>query len=128
MMSVSSSCLRGRLVIVGKEPDGDSVRFVPDSSGLLGRLANADRIRPSRDGSAVAVRCGRRPGAALRRGDAAAGRRGAGRLAGHFGATGQDDGTVASTNNSTAHAVAPAGSGVFGLTVAPGGYGDVRRE
>jgi len=43
--------LRGRLVIVGKEPDGDSVRFVPDTPDLLRRLAGADRIRPSHDGS-----------------------------------------------------------------------------
>jgi len=43
--------LRGRLVIVGKEPDGDSVRFVPDTPGLLRQLIGAERIRPSHDGS-----------------------------------------------------------------------------
>lgn len=43
--------LRGRLVIVGKEPDGDSVRFVPDTADLLQRLIGAERIRPSHDGS-----------------------------------------------------------------------------
>jgi endonuclease YncB( thermonuclease family) len=43
--------LRGRLVIVGKEPDGDSVRFVPDTPDLLQQLAGAERIRLSHDGS-----------------------------------------------------------------------------
>jgi hypothetical protein len=43
--------LRGHLVIVGKEPDGDSVRFIPDTPDLLGRLIGAERIRPSHDGS-----------------------------------------------------------------------------
>jgi endonuclease YncB( thermonuclease family) len=43
--------LRGRLIVVGKEPDGDSVRFVPDTAGLLRQLIGAERIRPSHDGS-----------------------------------------------------------------------------
>ena len=41
----------GRLVIVGKEPDGDSVRFVATNPGLYTQLKNAHRIRPSADGS-----------------------------------------------------------------------------
>jgi Staphylococcal nuclease homologue len=44
-------CLRGELVVVGKEPDGDSIRFVPDTPVLLGQLRNADRVRRSSDGS-----------------------------------------------------------------------------
>jgi endonuclease YncB( thermonuclease family) len=44
-------CLRGELVVVGKEPDGDSIRFVPDTPALLRRLRSADRIRRSSDGS-----------------------------------------------------------------------------
>jgi endonuclease YncB( thermonuclease family) len=43
--------LRGELVVVGKQPDGDSIRFVPDSPALLRRLRRADRVRVSSDGS-----------------------------------------------------------------------------
>jgi endonuclease YncB( thermonuclease family) len=51
METVDQLVLRGRLVIVGKEPDGDSVRFIPDNSGLLQQLIGAERIRLSHDGS-----------------------------------------------------------------------------
>jgi hypothetical protein len=44
-------CLRGKLVVIGKEPDGDSIRFVPDTPDLLRRLRNAHRVRRSSDGS-----------------------------------------------------------------------------
>jgi endonuclease YncB( thermonuclease family) len=47
----SQLCLRGRLVVIGKQPDGDSIRFVPDTPALLGDLRRARRIRPSRDGT-----------------------------------------------------------------------------
>jgi endonuclease YncB( thermonuclease family) len=43
--------LHGKLVIVGKEPDGDSVRFVPDHPDLLRRLRRYHKIVPARDGS-----------------------------------------------------------------------------
>ena len=43
--------LHGELVVVGKRPDGDSMRFVPDRPELLLELHRADRIRPSGDGS-----------------------------------------------------------------------------
>jgi endonuclease YncB( thermonuclease family) len=43
--------LHGQLVVVGKRPDGDSMRFVPDRPELLLQLHRADRIRPSSDGS-----------------------------------------------------------------------------
>jgi hypothetical protein len=43
--------IRGSLVIVGKEPDGDSVRFVADDPGLYDELQHSHRIRPSGDGS-----------------------------------------------------------------------------
>ncbi len=43
--------LHGELVVVGKRPDGDSMRFVPDRPELLLELQRADRIRPSSDGS-----------------------------------------------------------------------------
>src|SRR5437763_1805545 len=45
-------CIHGELVIVGYEPDGDSVRFIADDASHYGALKRADRIRPSqRDGS-----------------------------------------------------------------------------
>ncbi len=45
-------CIHGSLVIVGYEPDGDSVRFIADNPSHYGQLQRADRIHPShRDGS-----------------------------------------------------------------------------
>jgi hypothetical protein len=44
-------CLRGELVVIGKQPDGDSIRFVPDTPALLERLEHAERVRRSSDGS-----------------------------------------------------------------------------
>jgi endonuclease YncB( thermonuclease family) len=44
--------IHGRLVIVGYEPDGDSVRFVADDPALFGKLRRGYKIRRSpRDGS-----------------------------------------------------------------------------
>ncbi len=43
--------IRGAFVVIGKSPDGDSVRFVPDNADLLKELKNSYRIRVSRDGS-----------------------------------------------------------------------------
>ncbi len=43
--------IRGAFVVIGKSPDGDSVRFVPDNAALLKQLKNNSRIRISRDGS-----------------------------------------------------------------------------
>lgn len=43
--------IRGTFVILGKQPDGDSVRFVADDTGLLGQLKNNSRIRLSKDNS-----------------------------------------------------------------------------
>ena len=43
--------LRGSFVVIGKEPDGDSVRFKPDSRELLNKLKRANRIRLSGDGT-----------------------------------------------------------------------------
>lgn len=44
--------IRGRLVVVGYSPDGDSVRFVPDEIATVRGLENGRRVRPSeRDGS-----------------------------------------------------------------------------
>jgi endonuclease YncB( thermonuclease family) len=44
-------CLRGELVVVGKSPDGDSIRFRPDSPELVRRLENGERARASSDGT-----------------------------------------------------------------------------
>jgi hypothetical protein len=44
-------CLRGELVVIGKQPDGDSIRFVPATPSLLERLEHAERARRSSDGS-----------------------------------------------------------------------------
>lgn len=49
-------CLRGTLVVVGKAPDGDSIRLVPDSPALLEDLSRADRIRRSRVDGSVQLR------------------------------------------------------------------------
>jgi endonuclease YncB( thermonuclease family) len=44
-------CLRGSLVVIGKQPDGDSIRFVPNSPDLLDSLRRSWRVRRSSDGS-----------------------------------------------------------------------------
>lgn len=49
-------CLRGELVVVGKQPDGDSIRFLPRSPDLLGELRRAIRIRPSKVDGSVQLR------------------------------------------------------------------------
>ncbi len=43
--------LKGAFVIIGKSPDGDSVRFKPDNQKLLFTLKNPSRIKVSADGS-----------------------------------------------------------------------------
>ena len=43
--------IKGDFVIIGKEPDGDSVRFIADIPDLYRQLQRAYRIKPSRDGS-----------------------------------------------------------------------------
>jgi endonuclease YncB( thermonuclease family) len=41
----------GEFVIVGKQPDGDSVRFKADNPSLLSKLKNASRLKPASDGT-----------------------------------------------------------------------------
>ena len=41
----------GEFVIIGKQPDGDSVRFKADNSSLLAKLKNASRLKESSDGT-----------------------------------------------------------------------------
>ncbi len=43
--------LKGKFVIVGKEPDADSIRFIADNLDLYEELHRNYRIQPSRDGS-----------------------------------------------------------------------------
>jgi endonuclease YncB( thermonuclease family) len=43
--------IHGRIVVIGKEPDGDSVRFIADHPEHYAQLKNAHRIHPSADGS-----------------------------------------------------------------------------
>ncbi len=44
-------CLRGELVVVGKSPDGDSIRFRPETPDLVRTLDNGGRARASSDGT-----------------------------------------------------------------------------
>lgn len=46
----------GQFVITGKEPDGDSVRFIPDDPTLLKKLHNSFRIKPSKADGSVQLR------------------------------------------------------------------------
>jgi endonuclease YncB( thermonuclease family) len=48
--------LRGDLVVVGKSPDGDSVRFRPDSPELLEELRRGFRVEPSEEDGTVQLR------------------------------------------------------------------------
>jgi endonuclease YncB( thermonuclease family) len=43
--------IRGSFVVVGKQPDGDSVRFVADDIALFNKLEHHSRIRFSKDNS-----------------------------------------------------------------------------
>ncbi len=43
--------IKGAFVIVGKEPDGDSVRFIPDNAQFVRELKNSSRVKFSGDGS-----------------------------------------------------------------------------
>lgn len=43
--------ITGKIIIVGKSPDGDSLRFVPNNPAHLSRLAFSYRLRVSPDGS-----------------------------------------------------------------------------
>ncbi len=48
--------LRGELVVLGKSPDGDSVRFVPDTPALLEDLRRGFRVEPSQEDGSVQLR------------------------------------------------------------------------
>ncbi|NUU25154.1 MAG: hypothetical protein HOV68_27180 [Streptomycetaceae bacterium] len=43
--------IAGHLLVIGKQPDGDSLRFRPEHPELLAQLAHGDRVEPSADGS-----------------------------------------------------------------------------
>jgi endonuclease YncB( thermonuclease family) len=42
--------------VVGKSPDGDSIRFIPDTPSLLAELYRADRVRVTRTDGSVQLR------------------------------------------------------------------------
>lgn len=48
--------IQGKFVIVGKQPDGDSVRFIPKRRQAFRGLYRDDRIRPSRTDGSVQLR------------------------------------------------------------------------
>jgi hypothetical protein len=48
--------IKGRFVIIGKEPDGDSVRFIADDPDLYQDLYRSFRIKPSRTDGSVQLR------------------------------------------------------------------------
>ena len=50
------TCIHGKLVIVGYEPDGDSVRFIADDTSRFDVLKRADRIRLSPRDHSVQLR------------------------------------------------------------------------
>lgn len=43
--------MAGQLLVLGKQPDGDSVRFRPQDADVLRKLAHGERVEPSADGS-----------------------------------------------------------------------------
>jgi endonuclease YncB( thermonuclease family) len=43
--------IHGRIVVIGKEPDGDSLRFIADHPEHYAQLKNAHRVHPAADGS-----------------------------------------------------------------------------
>jgi len=43
--------ISGNFKLEGYEPDGDSVRFIPDQASRMNMLKNHFRIKPSKDGS-----------------------------------------------------------------------------
>jgi endonuclease YncB( thermonuclease family) len=51
MAAESFIAISGTLKLLGYEPDGDSVRFIPDSKTLISKLAHSARARFSADGS-----------------------------------------------------------------------------
>jgi hypothetical protein len=48
--------IKGKFVIIGKEPDGDSVRFIADDPQLYSDLYRSYRIKPSRTDGSVQLR------------------------------------------------------------------------
>lgn len=48
--------IQGKFVIIGKQPDGDSVRFIPNRRRAFRGLYRDDRIRPSRTDGSVQLR------------------------------------------------------------------------
>jgi len=49
-------CVHGTLLVAGRTPDGDSIRFVPDTPRLLERLRRSWRLRRSTEDGSVQLR------------------------------------------------------------------------
>ncbi|HEY1367151.1 MAG TPA: thermonuclease family protein [Gaiellaceae bacterium] len=56
MASPCHLAIKGKLVIVGKEPDGDSVRFVADNPSHYAELRNGHRARVTKSDGSVQLR------------------------------------------------------------------------
>lgn len=56
MSSPYHRLIPGTFVVVGKEPDGDSVRFVADDLDLLFELRNGYRVKPTKSDGSVQLR------------------------------------------------------------------------
>lgn len=54
MLSAFYLVVRGQVVLAGKDPDGDSVRFLPEDRDAYRVLQRGGGIRPARDGSVQA--------------------------------------------------------------------------
>lgn len=48
--------VHGRVIVAGKRPDGDSVRFAPDAPDRFADLARSHRVRPSQEDGTVQLR------------------------------------------------------------------------
>lgn len=56
MSSPYHLAVRGQIVIIGKEPDGDSARFIPNNPALLESLHGGHRVRPTPADGSVQLR------------------------------------------------------------------------
>ncbi|XXX80306.1 thermonuclease family protein [Sorangium sp. So ce134] len=53
---MTSKLIRGQFVILGKEPDGDSIRFVPDDASLFEDLYRYHRMRFNQNDGSIQLR------------------------------------------------------------------------
>ena len=53
---MATTWIRGKLAVIGYQPDGDSVRFIPDDVSTFKRLDHSDRLDPSKKDGSVQLR------------------------------------------------------------------------